>query len=58
MAPVKQKGHVDFLTFYDVTINGAPVEIADYDLSFDLPTERELILRRPLRKHVAMPPAH
>lgn len=55
--PVKQKGRVDFLSFYDVTINGTRVEVADYNESFDLPTERPLTLARPIRVFVAMPRA-
>src|ERR1700682_5963511 len=57
ISPVKQKGRVDFLTFYDVTINGTNVEIDDYSESFELPTERALTLPRPLRIYVAMPRA-
>ena len=57
LAPVKQKGRVDFLSFYDVTINGTKVDVADYPESFELPTERPLTLARPLRVFVAMPRA-
>lgn len=57
ISPVKQKGRVDFLTFYEVTINGTNVEVADYSESFELPTERALTLPRPLMVYVAMPRA-
>lgn len=57
VSPVKQKGKVDFLTFYDVTVNGTSVEVADYRDSFELPTERALTLQRPLKVYVAMPSA-
>ena len=45
---VKAKGRVDFLTFYDMTINGRPVEVDDYNDSFDMPNDHPLTLRRPL----------
>lgn len=57
IAPVKQKGRVDFLSFYDVTINGTKVDVADYTESFAMPTERALTLPRPLKIFVAMPRA-
>ena len=57
VAPVKQKGQVDFLTFYDMTINGTRVEVDDYNESFDLPTEQALTLRRPITVFVAIPNA-
>ena len=57
VSPVKQKGKVDFLTFYDVTVNGTSVEVADYTDSFELPTESALTLQRPLKVYVAMPRA-
>jgi hypothetical protein len=57
ISPVKQKGRVDFLSFYEVTINGTKVEVADYNESFELPTERALTLPRPLKVFVAMPRA-
>ncbi|HYT49837.1 MAG TPA: hypothetical protein VEL78_05555, partial [Pyrinomonadaceae bacterium] len=57
VAPVKQKGKIDFLSFYDMTINGTRVEVDDYNESFDLPTEQALTLRRPITIFVATPNA-
>ena len=57
VAPVKQKGKIDFLSFYDITINGTHVEVDDYNESFDLPTEQALTLRRPITIFVATPNA-
>jgi hypothetical protein len=57
VAPVKRKGRIDFLSFYDMTINGTRVEVDDYNESFDLPTEQALTLRRPITIFVATPNA-
>jgi hypothetical protein len=57
VAPVKQKGKIDFLSFYDMMINGTRVEVDDYNESFDLPTEQALTLRRPITIFVATPNA-
>jgi hypothetical protein len=48
VAAVKAKGKVDFLSFYEMTINGRRVDVDDYNESFDLPNDHPLILRRPL----------
>ena len=57
VAAVKQKGKVDFLSFYDMTINGTHVDVDDYNGSFDLPNEHSLILGQPLTVFIAMPAA-
>jgi hypothetical protein len=57
VAAVKQKGKVDFLSFYDMTINGTHVDVDDYNGSFDLPTEHSLILGTPITVFIAMPNA-
>ncbi len=57
VAPVKRKGKIDFLSFYDMTINGTRVDVDDYNESFDLPTEQALTLRRPITVFVATPNA-
>lgn len=57
VAPVTQKGHVDFLVFEDMVINGHSVEIADYYHSFDLPNKQSLTLRDPLRIYIYLPSA-
>src|SRR5438132_9239276 len=56
VAPVKQKGRIDFLSFYDMTINGTRVDVDDYNESFDLPTKQALTLR-PITVFVATPNA-
>lgn len=48
VAAVKAKGKVDFLSFYDMTINGRRVDVDDYNESFDLPNDRTLTLPRPI----------
>jgi hypothetical protein len=57
VAPVKQKGHVDFLVFEDMTINGRSVEIADYNRSFDLSDKQAITLHEPLRIYIYLPSA-
>jgi hypothetical protein len=57
VAPVTQKGHVDFLVFEDMIINGRSVEISDYDRSFDLPNKDALTLKDPLRIYIYLPNA-
>jgi len=56
VAPVKRKGRIDFLSFYDMTINGTRVDVDDYNESFDLPTKQALTLR-PITVFVATPNA-
>jgi len=57
VAPVTQKGKVDFLVFEDMVINGRSVDISDYDHSFDLPNKDALTLRQPLRVYIYAPSA-
>jgi len=57
VAPVKQSGHVDFLVFEDMVINGRSVEIDEYRRAFDLPNKQALTLREPLRIYIYLPGA-
>jgi hypothetical protein len=57
VAPVTQKGHVDFLVFEDIVINGRSVEISDYQRAFDLPNKEPLTLQDPLRIYIYLPGA-
>jgi hypothetical protein len=52
VAPVKQSGHVHFLLFEDMTVNGHSVEISEYAHAFDLPNKQPLTLRDPLRFYI------
>lgn len=57
VAPVTQSGHVDFLVFEDMVVNGTPVEINEYRHKFDLPSRQSLTLTDPLRFYVYLPRA-
>jgi len=57
VAPVKQKGHVDFLVFEDVTVNETSVEIDEYHRGFDLPGKDPLTLTEPVKVYVYLPRA-
>jgi hypothetical protein len=57
VAPVKQSGHVDFLLFEDMVVNGRSVEIEEYHRAFDLPNKQPLTLREPLRFYIYLPGA-
>lgn len=57
VSPVKQSGHIDFLMFEDMVVNGSSVEIAEYQRSFDLPNKDPLTLREPLRFYIYLPSA-
>jgi hypothetical protein len=57
VAPVKQKGQVDFLVFEDIVVNGTPVRIEEYHRQFELPNRKELILKEPLKFFVTLPNA-
>ena len=57
VAPIKQSGHVDFLVFEDMIINGTSVEIDEYHRSFDLPNKQPLTLREPLSLYIYLPSA-
>lgn len=57
VAPVKQSGHVHFLLFEDVRVNGHSVEVNEYGHKFDLPNKTALTLRDPLRLYIYTPSA-
>ena len=57
VTPIKQSGHVDFLVFEDIVVNGTSVEIDDYHHSFDLPNNQPLTLREPLSLYIYLPSA-
>jgi hypothetical protein len=55
IAPVKQGGHVDFLTFEEMVVNGTPVTVDEYDHPFELPNKNPLTLREPVRLFISAP---
>src|SRR5258707_11080499 len=57
VAPVKQSGHIDFLLFEDMVVNGRSVEIDEYHRAFDLPNQQSLSLPEPLRFYIYLPGA-
>jgi hypothetical protein len=57
VSPVKQSGHVDFLVFEDMVVNGTSVDIDEYHYAFDLPNKQTLTLRQPLRFYIYLPSA-
>jgi hypothetical protein len=57
VAPVKQSGHVQFLLFEDMVINGRSVDIDEYQHDFDLPNKQPLTLRDPLNIYIYLPTA-
>ena len=57
VAPVKQSGHVDFLVFEDMSINGRTVDIAEYQHEFELPNKKPATLNWPLRIYIYLPSA-
>lgn len=57
VAPVKQSGHIEFLLFEDMVVNGHSVEIDEYHRAFDLPNKQPLTLREPLRFYIYLPGA-
>jgi hypothetical protein len=57
VAAVKQGGHVDFLTFEEMTVNGTPVTFDDYQHSFDLPNDHPLTLPDPVSIYISTPRA-
>lgn len=52
VAAVKQKGHVDFLTFENMVVNDIAVTIEDYHHPFDLPTNKPTLLPKPVRLYI------
>ena len=57
VSPVKQSGHVDFLVFEDIVVNGASVNIDEYQREFDLPNKQPLTLSEPLHFYIYLPGA-
>lgn len=57
VAPIKQSGHVDFLIFEDMIVNGTSVEIDEYHRAFDLPNKEPLTLNEPLSFYIYLPSA-
>jgi hypothetical protein len=57
VSPIKQSGHVDFLVFEDMVVNGTSVNIDEYHRAFDLPNRQPLTLREPLRFYIYLPSA-
>lgn len=55
VSAVKQGGHVDFLTFEDMTVNGMPVTLNEYHRSFKLPTRDPLTLPEPVTIYINSP---
>src|ERR1044072_4536737 len=52
VSPVKQSGHVDFLVFEDMSINGRSVDIDEYKHEFELPNKKPATLSSPLRIYI------
>lgn len=48
ISAVKQGGHVDFLSFEDMVVNGTPVTIKDYEHRFNLPNNQPVMLAEPV----------
>jgi hypothetical protein len=57
IAPVQQKGHVEFLLFEEMVVNGTTVHIDEYHHSFDLPNKERFTLREPLKFYIYLPSA-
>src|SRR5713226_2555808 len=57
VAPVAQKGRVDFLMFEDMSVNGTSVDIDEYHRAFDLPNKKPSTLREPLSFYIYLPRA-
>lgn len=57
VAAVKQGGHVDFLTFEDMVVNGTSVTIGDYMRPFDLPNKQPVLLPEPVQVFISAPRA-
>jgi hypothetical protein len=55
IAPVKQGGHVDFLAFEEMVVNGTPVTVDEYDHPFELPNKNPLTLSEPIRLFISAP---
>ena len=57
VAAVKQGGHVDFLTFEDMTVNGTPVTVNEYQHPFDLPNDHPMTLPDSVSIYISTPRA-
>lgn len=57
VSPVQQKGRVEFLVFENMIVNRTSVEIDEYHRAFDLPNDKPLALKEPLRFFVYLPRA-
>jgi hypothetical protein len=57
VAPVTQKGRVDFLMFEDMSVNDTSVQIDEYRRGFDLPNKKPSTLRDPLSFYIYLPSA-
>jgi hypothetical protein len=57
VAPVTQKGRVDFLMFEDMVVNGSSIDIDEYHRAFDLPNKKPSTLREPLSFYIYLPRA-
>jgi hypothetical protein len=57
VAPVTQKGRVDFLMFEDMFVNDTSVQIDEYHRGFDLPNKKPSTLRDPLSFYIYLPSA-
>ncbi len=55
IAPVEQRGQVDFLLFEDVRVAETPVTVDDYNHSFKMPNERALTLPHPAIIRISTP---
>ena len=53
VSAVKQKGHVDFLTFEDMVVNDIAVTVEDYNYPFELPTNKPTLLPKPVRLYIS-----
>ena len=57
VAAVKQGGHVDFLTFEDMMVNGTPVTVNEYQHPFDLPNDHPMTLPNSVSIYISTPRA-
>ncbi|MDT5124188.1 MAG: hypothetical protein QOC96_3670 [Acidobacteriota bacterium] len=57
VAAVKQGGHVDFLTFEDMMVNGTPVTVNEYQHPFDLPNDHPMTLPDSVSIYISTPRA-
>jgi hypothetical protein len=57
VAPVRQKGHVEFMVFEEMVVNGTSVDIDEYHREFDLPNSEPRMLQDPLNFYIFLPSA-